>query len=187
PHSMAANKPGILWSPGVATTAGIPKVNTLLSMPASGATNVSVLANLTTQFNMFMNPVDFDNAHLKLFASSCAPPLNELTCSTSMGAGTAASTARVVPSVPQAYGTTYCIQVDQTVRSAVNTPLTATVGWEMTTRAAASAPATSVVLSEVGGCRMSSTSGTTACGGTGANDEFVELYNPTAAAIDVSG
>jgi hypothetical protein len=149
--------------------------------------NVSVVANLTPQFNMFMNTVDFDNAHLKLFASPCSALANEFTTFSSIGPGLDASTARMVPSVPLAYATTYCLQIDATTASPLDVPLGATVAWELTTRAAASAPATTVVLSEVGGCRMSATSGTTACGGTGANDEFVELYNPTAGAIDVSG
>jgi hypothetical protein len=148
---------------------------------------VSVVAFIVPQFNMFMNTADFENTHLKLFASSCAAMANEVTSFSSIGAGLDASSARLVPSAPLAFSTTYCAAVMPGVRSAINVTLDAAGSWELTTRAAASAPASNVVISEVGGCRLSSTSGTTACGGTGANDEFVELYNPTMATVDISG
>jgi len=45
--------------------------------------------------------------------------------------------------------------------------------------------ATNVVISEVGGCRMAGSAGGS-CATQVANDEFVELYNPTAAPISVA-
>jgi hypothetical protein len=187
-HTAAAGNTGVLWSPGTAATMAVPKLNRLLSSPPAGATNVSVLSPITAQFNMAMTVDDFDNAHLKLFASPCATPMNEVTQFSSIGMGVDASAARLVPSAPLAYDTTYCVSVAQTTRSIIGVPLAAAASWELKTRPAASAPATTIVLSEVGGCRFSSTNGTAACGGgSGANDEFVELYNPTAATVDVSG
>jgi len=48
---------------------------------------------------------------------------------------------------------------------------------------------TTVVISEYGGCRMTGTTGLNACTGTSTsgNDEFVELYNATSSAVDISG
>jgi hypothetical protein len=187
-HATAAGAAGILWSPGVAPTAAIPKLDTALSSPANNATNVSVTSPLTAQFNMLMNTATFDNTHLRLYASPCAALMNEVTSFSSIGPGTDASKATLVPSAALAYATVYCLTVDATTASAIGVPLVAAATIELTTHAAASSPAANVVISEVGGCRLSSTTGVNACGGANnANDEFVELYNPTAAAIDISG
>ena len=176
----------ILWSPGVATNATIPKLNLLLSTPPNAGTNASVLTPMT-QFNMMMDATLFDNAHLRLFASPCATLMNEVTAFTSIGPGIDSSKAILTPAAPLAYATVYCLAVEAATSSIAEVALAATATLEFTTRTATSDPSANVVISEVGGCRQSATSGTTACGGTGANDEFVELYNPTAAAIDISG
>ncbi|HVU02232.1 MAG TPA: lamin tail domain-containing protein [Polyangiaceae bacterium] len=185
--AAAAGATGALWSPGVAAPAAIPKAKPTFSVPASGATNVSTSAYVTAQFDMLMNAGDFDNAHLRVFQSDCTSMTNEVTAFSSLGAGRDATSARMIPSLPLAYSSTYCVSIAGSVRSALGVLLDAPASWQMTTRAAASAPASSVVISEVGGCRLGSTNGTTACGGSGANDEFVELYNPTNAAVDISG
>ncbi len=186
-HTTAAGSIGILWSPGVAATLAIPKVNPFLSAPATAASSVSVKAWITIQLNMFATTSDLDNTRLKLYASTCANLAGEVTSFASIGAGIDAAQGRLVPAADLAFATTYCVAVDATLRSAAGAPLGAAVSYQFSTRTAQSVPANTVVVSEYGGCRMNGASGTTACGGTGANDEFVELYNPTAAAIDLSG
>lgn len=59
----------------------------------------------------------------------------------------------------------------------------------LTLASAAAAAAAGVVISEYGGCRFASSTGLNACTGVigAGNDEFVELYNSTAVAVDVSG
>jgi len=186
-HTTVSGSPGILWSPGVAASAAIPKVNTLLGIPAASATNVNVKTVLAVQLNMFATVADWSSANLKLFASTCVAPANEVTSFSSLAMGIDAAQARLVPSTDLAFGTTHCMSVAGTLRSANGVALAGAVTYQFTTRAAASVPAATVVISEYGGCRMGGTSGATACGGTGQNDEFVELYNPTNAPVTISG
>jgi trimeric autotransporter adhesin len=186
-HTTAAGSAGILWSPGVAAALAIPKVAPFLSAPQTGASSVSVKTWVTVQLDMFATTSDFDNTRLKLYASPCATLAGEVTSFSSIGPGLDAAQGRLVPAADLAFGATYCVAVDATLRSAAGTPLAAPVSYQFATRAAQSVPANTVVVSEYGGCRMNGASGATACGGTGANDEFVELYNPTSAAIDLSG
>ncbi len=186
-HATASGSPGILWSPGVAATAAIPKVNPFMGAPATGASAVSVKSWIVVQLEMFATVSDYDNTRLKLYASPCAALANEVTSFSFIGSGIDPAQGRMIPSADLTFAATYCISVASTLRSATGTPLAAPVSYQFATRPAQSAPANTVVVSEYGGCRMNGSPGTTACGGTGANDEFVELYNPTAAAIDLSG
>ena len=187
PHPTASGSAGILWSPGVTAPLAIPKLNPLASSPMTAASTVSVKAWVAVQLNMFATVADFNNTVLKLFASPCAAPANEITAFSSIGAGIDASQGRLVPATDLGFGTTYCVSVGGALRSATGTPLDAALSYQFTTRPAQSAPASTIVVSEYGGCRMNAASGTTACGGTGANDEFVELYNPTVNPVDLSG
>ncbi|MEI8255228.1 MAG: lamin tail domain-containing protein [Deltaproteobacteria bacterium] len=173
-HGTVSGSAGILWSPGVAATAAIPKVELPFSSPTGGALHVSVTTGIVVQFGMYMTATEFTNANLRLYASTCAARTSEITAFTSIGAGADASSARLVPASSLAFATTYCVSVSG-LHSAAGTALTAPVSYEFTTRTAASAPATTVVISEYGAASFST------------NDEFVELYNPTAAAVDISG
>lgn len=173
-HGTVSGSPGILWSPGVAASAAIPKVEVALSSPSGGALHVSVTSAVVVQFGMFMAATEFTSATLRLFASPCATRLSEITAFTSLGAGVDAASARLVPASSLAFATTYCVTVSG-LHSAAGTSLTASVTYEFTTRMAASAPAASLVISEYGAASFST------------NDEFVELYNPTSVAVDLSG
>ncbi len=173
-HGTVSGSAGILWSPGVAATAAIPKVELPFCSPPGAALHVSVTTALVVQFGMHMTTTEFTNANLRLYASPCAAPTAEITAFTSIGAGTDASSARLVPASSLAFATTYCVTVSG-LHSAAGTPMTAPVSYEFTTRTAASAPSANVVISEYGAMSFST------------NDEFVELYNPTAAAVDISG
>jgi hypothetical protein len=170
---------GILWSPGVAADHAIPKLSPLLSTPRGGASNVNVLVWPTMQFNLFMNSADLDPAHITLFASTCAAAADPVADFTTFGPGVDSSQVLLVPSAPLAFSASYCLRAFSP-RSAVGVVLDpATVQYEWTTRAAASARASTVVLSEFGGANLGS--------GAGGQDEFVELYNPTDVAVDISG
>ncbi len=191
-HTDVSGSAGILWSPGVAASGAIVKVNPLLSDPAVGAMNATV-KNVDVQLNMYANVADFNNTSLRLYASPCSAPANEITAFSSIDAivqGTHngdGSRARLLPATNLAYATTHCVSVATSLRSANLTPLASAVAYEFKTRAAASAPAATVVISEYGGCRTASTGTGTTCGGSSADDEFVELYNPTNAPVDVAG
>ncbi len=188
-HASFLSAPGVLWSPGVAPSSAIPKLSGGFSSPKSGAVNVSVLASLTAQLNMFMTPGDLVTK-IQLFASSCALQQNPLPILLHEGSDASFATVSPSPSPsPLAYATSYCIALDPSMENAVGVPLGAGATLEFTTRAAGSAPAANVVISEVGGCRMASTTGNNACtsASTPGNDEFVELYNPTPSPVDVSG
>jgi len=187
-HTTPSGNAGILWSPGVAATAAIPKIlvsGTNAGTPASGATNVPISTNVSLQFNMAMNTgADFTNAILKLYANS--------DCTSSevaLGGITASGTSiALFNNSALSYSTTYCVTASTGLRSAGLTALGSAVSFTFTTAAPASTPATTVVISEVGGCRFSSTLGAD-CNANASrnNDEYVELYNPTNAAIDISG
>ncbi len=187
PHTTVSGSAGILWSPGVTPTAAIPKLAGAFSQPRPATIDVGTSAPIRVQMNMFMDPADLVEPKLRLFASPCAAPTDPITAFSSFGPGVDASQARIVPSAPLAFGKTHCVSLAASMRSANGTPLPAAVAYEFTTRPAASVPAASVVISEVGGCRFTNSSGTTGCGGTGINDEFVELYNPTANAVSIAG
>ena len=173
-HTMISGL-GIRWSPGVAAIDAVPKVERGFSSPLANATNVSVLSPVLVQFNMLMNATDLTNANLHLYASTCASMSSEVTSFASIGPGSDATSARFVANNPFAYATTYCVGVGAGIHSSQGTPLDAPASWEFTTRAAASAPSSTVVISEYGGRSFSG------------NDEFVELFNPTPGAVDVSG
>jgi hypothetical protein len=172
-HTTVSGSSGILWSPGVVASAAIPKVNERLSVPPARATDQSVLTPLRIQFNMYMQPADITNALLKLYLGPCAAPLAEVPlASVSMPSPLQ---AELSPAASLQFGTTYCAAIEASVRSAAGTPLASDVRHEFTTRPATSRPASTVVISEYGGASFA------------ANDEFVELHNPTASPVDVSG
>ncbi|AKU95962.1 PUTATIVE HEMAGGLUTININ-RELATED Protein [Labilithrix luteola] len=187
-HTTVSGSTGILWSPGVAAPNAIPKLNALLSYPALGATAATV-KSVDVQLNMFATAADFDNTQFKLFASPCAALANEVTSFATIGALGDASRVRLLPTNDLAYATTHCMSIAGTARSANGTPFGAPASYEFTTRTAASVPAGTVVISEYGGCRTASTAGLNACtaASSTANDEFVELHNPTAVDVDISG
>lgn len=185
-HPARSGSAGIRWSPGVAPPDAILKVAAGFSSPPAGATGVSVISSVTVRLVMDALAADLTSPPVRLYASSCAAPAGEVALS-SAGMGADASQIVLVPASPLAYDTVHCVVVDGALRQAAGAAMGASASYSFRTAAAASSPADHVVISEVGGCRFSSTSGATACGGTGANDEFVELHNPTAAPIDVSG
>jgi hypothetical protein len=172
-HASASGSAGILWSPGVAAPAAIPKVNEHASMPTARSTDQNVFPPMAVQFNMFMDPADFTNTLFKLYMGSCSAPLVEIP----LTGVVAIDPARVQLAADTIldYATTYCASVDAAVRSASGTALAGPVRYEFTTRPASSRTAQTVVISEYGGASFS------------ANNEFVELYNPTSSPVDVSG
>jgi hypothetical protein len=187
-HSTVSGNAGIIWSPGVAATAAIPKLissGSSAATPASGATSIPISTNVNLQFNMAMNSgTDFNNTIIKLFANSdCA------SSPVALGGITASGTSlAVLNNSALNYSTLYCVTVSTGMRSANLTAITSSYSYSFTTASPSSTPATTMVISEYGGCRFAGSTGGTACGGSNAaNDEFVELYNPTASAIDISG
>lgn len=129
-HTSAggAGVPGVLWSPGVAATAAIPKLNFKASVPAGGAGGVAKSGDYFVQFNMAMLPSELTNANVKLYASSCTAPANEVTAGLTVGpipargAGAAAyvdqAKLSIDPGTPLTASTLYCVQVAGTIHSA---------------------------------------------------------------------
>jgi hypothetical protein len=126
-HDTVTGNAGILWSPGVAATAAIPKVNLSKSTPAAGATGVASNAVITVQFNMAMTGADLTNANLQLFQSDCTTAVPAT--ATALGA----SQATITPSAALASSTPYCVAIAQAVRSHAGTALAAPVTWSFTT------------------------------------------------------
>lgn len=180
-HATASGSAGILWSPGVAATAAIPKLSEPNSTPRNGALSVTVTAQPSAQFNMWMTASDLASPTLRLFASPCNALANEVASTYVVGA--APHEVTLLPNADLAYGTVHCLSAAAGVRSANGTPLGAAANVEFTTRTATSAPAATVVLSEVGAVRFTNSTS----GGVLANDEFVELYNPTANPVAIEG
>jgi hypothetical protein len=172
-HSVAAGVAGILWSPGVSPPEAIPKVAPMHSTPRPAQDPVSVASPVTVRFNMYMDPTDLADGGVRLFASGCGGLADEVTDFSWRGTGQNAAHALLQPAQPLAYETTHCVLVEEPARSAAGAALELESRYDFTTRPAQSAPAQTVVLSEFG----------VAAG----NNEFVELYNPTDAAVDISG
>jgi hypothetical protein len=180
--------PGVLWSPGTAPANAIPKLAPKFSFPPGGSLNASIIG-LIAQFNMYLNSADLVVGNFHLYASTCDMPQNEVPMSliTNLVDN---SWVTVSPSpFALAFDTTYCLTADGAMHSGASpspaTSLGATQSFEFHTRNQVSAPASNIVISEVGGCRVQS-SGTNPCGGLN-NDEFVELYNPTDTPVDITG
>ncbi|MBS0618374.1 MAG: lamin tail domain-containing protein [Spirochaetes bacterium] len=187
-HGTVSGNANILWSPGVAATSAIPKLlatGTNAGTPAGGASNIAVATNVAIQFNMAMNTAaDFNNTNIKLFGNAdCASSPVALGSISPSG-----SLIALLNNGALSYSTTYCVSVGTGMRSANSVALANGVTYTFTTGAPSSSPATNIVISEVGGCRFSSAAGADCNANAGrSNDEFVELYNPTAAPIDISG
>jgi hypothetical protein len=181
-HVVASGQPGILWSPGVPSVEAIPKLNPAIGFPADGASLVSVLAELRLQFNMFILGASLPE--IRLYQSTCDALTGEVAGVATAFAGDDSNVVLVPP--PLAYDQDYCLLVTTEVLSVGSTPLAAAETRSFHTRGQVSLPATTVVLSELGGCRFSSgTAGS--CTGAAQSDEYIELHNPTGSPISLSG
>ncbi len=172
PHTTAAGDVGILWSPGVAATEAVLKVVPAMSSPLAGSQTVSVGADVRLQLNMH---VDADTMPaVQLLTGPCDTTGSPVLLA-SRGPGQNAGQVHLVPEPALAYASPYCVVAGVGLSSSITVPLLAEVRLDFQTRPAGSATASSVVLSEYGAADFSG------------HDEFVELFNPTAAPVDISG
>lgn len=136
---------GVLWSPGVASTAALPKVNSVASLAASAAAASAKSGDFFVQFNMAMLAEDLTAANIKLYASGCTTPVNEVSAGLSVGPspvrgpGAAAfvdqATLNIAGAFPLTASTLHCMQIAGTVRSATasGSTLSASASYEFTT------------------------------------------------------
>lgn len=123
-HDSIAGNTGILWSPGVATTAAIPKAYPALSTPASGANGVLLNATVTVQFNMAMSAADIANVALYAAADCSGTAL-----AATVAAASAGLQAVLTPTAALTGDTTYCVKVPASIHSGAGTALAADVSW----------------------------------------------------------
>ncbi|MBS2025423.1 MAG: Ig-like domain-containing protein [Deltaproteobacteria bacterium] len=192
-HTTVSGNAGVLWSPGVAATKAILRVNKSGSAPKPGDTNVANTLPLTIQFNMPVLTADLSNANIKLFASSCTSPANEIALTVT---GSGAAQAQLKPAARLANDTLHCLQIGANVHSAASNgaALGTAVQWEFTSGTQIDPP--DVKINEIAAKVGSSSSGAlNAWGDTNgddatnsSDDEFIEIINnsPTST-IDLTG